>query len=149
MSSAINNSILTTGSSSGSSAGGDGPRATSRMKTSTKLSKSATLNQLMTNYYDAERLTTYVPMKTVEYACLITSSYLLLTIIVFVFSWILLYSFNPFFVQLVCNDDDIYPRVGAPPDPIKCFMYSVIFAVVFAIVTWIVTRDWKSIVFNG
>lgn len=43
--------------------------------------------------------------------------------------WVILFSFNPEFVQ-VKNEGDIYVRPGTPPDPIKCFLLAVVISIV-------------------
>lgn len=89
----------------------------------------------------ATGLVNYVPMKTVEYACLITSSYILMFMVFFVFTWVILYSFNPWFVR-VTIEDEIYTRPDACPDPVKCALISALISFFALVLIWIVTRDW-------
>jgi hypothetical protein len=63
---------------------------------------------------------------------------------VFCVSWISLYTFNPALVR-VMQPGDIHPVPAAAPDPVKCYLYSVIFAVVVFGATWIISRQMQQV----
>ena len=54
--------------------------------------------------------------------------YAITSLIVFNTLWITFYTFNPYFVQVI-SECDLYPRPGANPDPIKCYIYAFLLTV--------------------
>lgn len=50
----------------------------------------------------------------------------------FTITWIVLFALNPNFVRVV-DCDDIYPRPGAPPDPMKCLIFAVIVGLIVSV----------------
>jgi len=114
---------------------------------SDKTLNSKLLEELLRNYHESEKLSCYVPMKTIEYACLLTSSYFLLFLTLFSFTWIILFTFNPYFVKVI-NDGEVYPTADTPPDPIKCLMYTVLITAVVVFIVWLAMRDWKAVLFG-
>lgn len=69
----------------------------------------------------------------------VLASYVLLALNVFSATWIVFYTFNPSFIQVV-HSDTIFPVPGAPPDPMKCFIFSVLVAAIVTLLLWIATR---------
>lgn len=51
----------------------------------------------------------------------------------------MLFSFNPNIVKVV-EPVEIFPLPCAPPDPIKCMMYSFLVAVLYGIAVWVLKR---------
>jgi hypothetical protein len=70
---------------------------------------------------------------------LFLASYVILGITLFSFTWILLYTFNPSFVK-VTHQTDIFPRPGAEPDTVKCFIYSSLLSIFCLVIFWTLTR---------
>lgn len=60
--------------------------------------------------------------------------------VTFTVMWIILFALNPNFVRVV-ECDDIYPRPGAPPDPVKCMIFAVVFGLLIAIVRMLTYRN--------
>ena len=63
-------------------------------------------------------------------------------VLIFIVSWVLLYTFNPTFVRSVCRDD-IFARPDTPPDPVKCLLLSLLISVVASVLWWGVFREYK------
>lgn len=51
--------------------------------------------------------------------------------------WILLFTFNPQIVKVMYSESDLFPHPSSPPDPVKCFMFSILFSMASVIVLWI------------
>jgi len=68
-----------------------------------------------------------------------TEYIILAALILFVSMWVTLYSFNPYYVQVI-SECDLYPRAGACPDPIKCYIYSFLAAFAILVVVGVVSR---------
>ncbi len=63
-----------------------------------------------------------------------TVEYIILALlVVFSVAWISLYSFNPYFVQVI-HECELYPRAGSNPDPIKCYIYSFMISVLVLVI---------------
>ena len=61
----------------------------------------------------------------------------------FSITWITLYTINPNVVQ-VTGENEIYPTEHAPPDPVKCWMYSILISVTLLTLLWGLTRTNSS-----
>ena len=70
---------------------------------------------------------------------LFIASYVIFGITIFSFSWIILFTFNPDFVK-VTHQHEIFARPNAEPDPIKCFMISVVISFASMFLLWALTR---------
>jgi hypothetical protein len=64
-------------------------------------------------------------------------------LVIFTVAWILLFSCNPSFVQVVDAEEDIFPRAYAHPDPIKCLLVAIVVSVVSVTVWWGIFRDYR------
>lgn len=59
--------------------------------------------------------------------------------LIFCVWWIVLFTFNPQIVRVMyCEEEDLFPHPKAPPDPVKCLMFSVIFTTFVVIIIWII-----------
>jgi predicted secreted protein len=71
------------------------------------------------------------------------SRFITLFIIILVFVWIILFTFNPTSVQKTVGEGE-QPVENAPADPVKCFWGGAIISLIVILLIWAFTACWKK-----